>query len=77
MGLGFALGLLLISAIREILGAGTVTLFPFGSFDGVIEIPGLSGAPVRVFALAAGALLVMGYLKALFNWMQSKSKGGI
>lgn len=68
MGLGFFFGLTLISLIREIFGAGTITLFPMGSFDGVIEIPGLVNAPIRIISLSAGALLVVGYLKALFNW---------
>ena len=74
MGLGFTLGLLLISAIREILGAGTITLFPVGSFDGVVSIPGLSSQPARVLALAPGALLVIGFLKALFNWLEMRKK---
>ncbi|MCD6397782.1 MAG: electron transport complex subunit E [Spirochaetaceae bacterium] len=69
MGIGFTLALLLISLVREVLGAGTITLFPIGSFSGVIQIPGLVDSPVRIFGLAAGALLVMGFLKALFNWI--------
>ncbi len=74
MGVGFTLGLGLISLIREVLGAGSITLFPIGNFDGVIRIPGLYDSPIRVMSLAAGALLVMGYLKALFNWMESRKK---
>jgi len=74
MGIGFTLGLLLISLIREVLGAGTITLLPIGNFNGVIRIPGLYSAPVRVIALATGALLVMGYLKALFNWFEQRKK---
>jgi electron transport complex protein RnfE len=70
MGVGFTLGLLLISAIREILGAGTITLIAVGSFDGVIRIPALSSQPARVLALAPGALLVIGFLKAFFNWLE-------
>ncbi len=69
MGAGFTLGLLLISLIREVLGSGTITLFPMGGFSGVITIPVLSDNPIRVFGLAAGALLVIGFLKAFFNWM--------
>ena len=57
MGIGFTFALFLISLVREILGAGTITLFPMGSWDGIIVIPILSNAPVRVMALAAGALL--------------------
>ena len=73
MGIGFTLSLSLIALIREIFGAGTITLFPIGSFDGVITIPGLSESPVRVLTLAAGALLVMGYLKAFFRWKSARS----
>ena len=74
MGIGFTLSLTLIALIREIFGAGTITLFPMGSFSGVITIPGLSDSPVRVLTLAAGALLVMGYLKAFFQWKTSRSE---
>jgi len=63
MGLGFTLGLLLISLFREALGAGTITLF------GTLRLPWLSSHPLRVLALASGAFLVTGYLKALFNWL--------
>ena len=74
MGIGFTLGLLLISFIREVLGNGTITLFPIGNFSGTIELPFLAGHPVRVIGLPAGALLVMGYLKALFNYISMKQR---
>ena len=76
MGIGFTLSLSLIALIRETLGAGTITLFPIGSFSGVITVPGLSESPVRVLTLAAGALLLMGYLKAFFQWKTARSNGG-
>ncbi len=76
MGIGFTLSLSLIALIRETLGAGTITLFPVGSFSGVITVPGLSESPVRVLTLAAGALLLMGYLKAFFQWKTARSNGG-
>lgn len=76
MGLGFTFGLVLIALVREVFGAGTITLFALGGFDGVIEIPGLVNAPARVIGLAAGALLVVGYLKAVFDWTQRKKQGG-
>jgi electron transport complex protein RnfE len=72
MGIGFTIALTVISLVRESLGVGTITLFPMGSFDGVIRIPGIIDSPARVFALAAGALLVMGYLKALVNIIQDR-----
>jgi len=69
MGIGFTLSLTIIAFCREFLGAGTITLMPIQSlnFDGKIEIPLLSKSPIRVFSLSAGALLVVGYLKAFFN----------
>lgn len=74
MGIGFTIGLVMIAFCREVLGAGTITLFAVGNFDGVIEIPGLSAAPARVIGLSAGALLVVGYLKSLFDTLQRKKK---
>lgn len=74
MGVGFTLALLLIAAIREVFGAGTITLVPIGSFDGVIEIPILSTYPVRVIAVASGALLLMGLLKAFFTWNTERKR---
>jgi electron transport complex protein RnfE len=76
MGIGFTLGLFMIAFVREVVGAGTITLFAIGSFDGVIRIPVIYEAPARVVALATGALLVIGYLKALFDWQQAR-RGGV
>ncbi len=74
MGVGFTIGILIISLVREVFGAGTISLFPVGNFDGVIEIPGLFDHPVMVFGQSPGALLVMGLLMAVFNWLLSLSK---
>ena len=67
IGIGFILALSLIAFVREVLGAGTITLFPIGTFDGVVRISGLAEGPVGVLVLAPGALFVMGYLSALFG----------
>jgi len=64
MGIGFTLALTLIALIREAFGAGTITLI-----NTVITVPWFNKWPVRVMTLAAGALLLMGYLKAFFNWL--------
>ncbi len=74
MGVGFTMGLTLIALIREVFGAGTITLVALGGFDGVIKIPLLYTYPVRVMTLAAGALLLMGYLKAFFNWFADQRR---
>ena len=75
MGLGFTLALTIIAFIRESLGSGTITIISIGNFDGVIKLPFLKDKPIRVFGYPAGALLVMGYLKALFNILQDRKKG--
>jgi Na+-translocating ferredoxin:NAD+ oxidoreductase subunit E len=58
MGLGFTIALVAIAFVRELLGNGTI----FG-----LAVPLLSKSPIRVFGFAAGALLVIGYLKALWD----------
>lgn len=68
MGAGFTIGLTIIALIREVFGNGTITLFAIGNWDGVIKVPVLNASPIRVLAVSAGALLVMGYLKAFFVW---------
>ncbi len=66
MGLGFTVGLTSIALVREVLGAGTITLFPDG---GVLRIPGLADSPALIFAFPAGALIVVGFLQAFFRWL--------
>jgi electron transport complex protein RnfE len=65
-GAAFAAALALIALVREVLGAGTITLFRLGSFGGVWRIRGL--APARVLAVAPGAFLLLGYASALVRW---------
>ena len=67
MGIGFTLSLMLIAFIREILGAGTLTLWESGSTIYRFVIPGLSEAPVSVLATPAGALFVVGFVIAGIN----------
>ena len=67
MGIGFTLSLMLIAFIREILGAGTLTLWESGSTGYRFVIPGLSEAPVSVLATPAGALFVVGFVIAGIN----------
>lgn len=61
-GIRFALALVLIAVVREVLGAGTITLVPMASFGGTIAVGGLVDQPVRALGLAGGALLCLGYL---------------
>lgn len=60
MGIGFSLALIIISAIREALGNGT--LFGHPIFNGNYE-------PAIIMVLAPGAFLVMGVLIGLLNFL--------
>ncbi|MDD5584119.1 MAG: electron transport complex subunit E [Candidatus Omnitrophica bacterium] len=62
MGAGFILALLLISAIREVVGAGT--------FFGHTLIKGYE--PMFLLVLPSGALLVIGLLMGFFNILKQR-----
>ena len=64
MGIGFTLALILIAAIREILGAG--------QFFGITLVKGY--LPATMMILAPGALLTMGLLIAIVNYFHIKAK---
>jgi Na+-translocating ferredoxin:NAD+ oxidoreductase subunit E len=66
IGAAYVLTLTGIAVVREVLGAGRITLFGFGDFDGVLMVPGLADHPARFFGLPAGALIVAGYARAAF-----------
>jgi len=61
MGLGFAMALMILGALREILGSGAVFNISIYEGDGAL-----------VFVLAPGAFIVLGYLIALINKLQKK-----
>lgn len=62
MGAGFTLALVVISAIREVLGNGTIA--------GLIVVK--SFEPALLFILAPGALLVIGILIGVFNYFTER-----
>jgi electron transport complex protein RnfE len=70
MGLGFALVLVVIGAIREILGSGTLfadmqLLFGAGAASWEVDI--LGGSGLLMLVLPPGAFIVVGFLVALKN----------
>ena len=68
MGLGFTLGLSVLGAVREIIGAGTI--LGFDIFGGLYE-------PAIMFILPPGAFIVLGTVLAILNVIKSKkNKGG-
>lgn len=64
MGAGFTLSLMVLGAVREILGNGAV----FG-----IELFGEAFSPMLVMILPPGAFLTLGVLMAVFNAVKAKA----
>ncbi len=62
---GFAVALIIISLIREILGTGGLA---WGD-TAIFTLPVLGDHPLTVLALNPGAFLVIGLLLALFRWV--------
>ncbi|MEE9461506.1 MAG: electron transport complex subunit E [Bacteroidales bacterium] len=61
MGLGFTMALVMLGAVREILGSGSLFGLKFIQGDGMI-----------VFVLAPGAFLALGYLIVIINMINKK-----
>lgn len=66
MGIGFTIALMMISAVREILGNGTIMGNP---------VFGEGYQPALLFVLAPGGFLVLGLLMALINKVSSMKPG--
>ncbi|MBO5248472.1 MAG: electron transport complex subunit E [Clostridia bacterium] len=65
MGIGFTVALVIISAIRELLGSGTLLGF---------KITPQSFSPAVLLISPVGGFLVVGGLIALVQWIKSKSR---
>ena len=65
-GLGFTLALTIISAIRELIGNGTILGY---------NIMGEAFSPALIIILPAGGFLVLGFLIALVQYIMQKGKG--
>jgi hypothetical protein len=64
-----------LSLVREPLGMGSIS-FP-GGVQGILEISGSGGFfPVRIFAVSAGGLLILGYGISLFRYFRGFHTGG-
>lgn len=79
IGLGFTISLMLIGAIREILGTNTITfmssLSELTGYRAVYKVyPDMSLLPNPIFSSGAGAFLVLGFLLALFNAFKKEEK---
>ena len=65
MGLGFLLALVLVGAIRALLGKGSI-----------MGVQLTSGNPMLIMILPTGGFFVIGLLMGLFNWLEGKYFGG-
>ncbi len=67
MGLGFTLGLCILGTVREVLGAGSITVWG----DMKFVIPGYE--PMILMILAPGGFIVLGMILGLMNHLQAAS----
>ena len=65
MGAGFTLSLMVLGAVREILGSGALL---------GVELFGESFTPMLVMILPPGAFLTLGVLMAIFNAVKDKNE---
>lgn len=66
MGIGFTLGLVILAACREILGAGTITVW--GSLKWQVH----GADPILLMVLAPGGFIALGCLLGFMNHIQAK-----
>lgn len=66
MGLGFTIGLTLLSAVRELVGAGTLLGYPI--------LLDMGYQPALLFILAPGGFITLGLLMALVNKLRRPAK---
>lgn len=75
MGFGFTLTLALLGAVREFIGAGTITIFQMG--ETLIQLDPFAGSYVGVLVmiLPPGAFISLGFMVALQNFLMARQKG--
>jgi electron transport complex protein RnfE len=66
MGVGFTLALVLLGAIRELLGSGSLLNIP---------VTGATFEPVLIMVLPPGAFLTIGFVLGFFNWLENRREG--
>jgi electron transport complex protein RnfE len=66
MGVGFTLALILLGAIREFLGSGSLLNIP---------VTGATFEPVLIMVLPPGAFLTIGFVLGFFNWLENRRDG--
>jgi len=64
IGLGFALAILLVAGVREVLGSGTIWGYPWLPTSLPVRY-----VPASILIQAPGAFLVLGLLMGFFKWL--------
>jgi|SRR5690554_916108 len=72
MGIGFTLALILLSAVRELLGTGTLFVAKDFGFSGFTIFPEALGAKIMI--MPPGAFITLGLLLAGINWISRKKE---
>ena len=72
MGLGYGLALLIISFVREFLGAGTITLWGNIKLDLTTVYAALGIEPISFFTSSAGAFLVLGIVLGIIQAINNR-----
>ena len=72
MGLGYGLALLIISFVREFLGAGTITLWGNIKLDLTGVYAALGIEPISFFTSSAGAFLVLGIVLGIIQAINNR-----
>lgn len=66
MGLGFLLALVMVGAVRELIGKGSI-----------MGVHIVSSNPLLIMVLPTGGFFAIGLLMGLFNWIEDKYFGGV
>lgn len=74
MGLGYSMALIIISVIREFLGAGTITIWGNLKINLTFLFKAIGLNPISFFTSSAGAFLVLGIILAVIQAMNIKKE---
>ncbi len=68
MGIGYTIAIAMLAFIRELFGAGTLTLFMYGDVNIKFNlIPNNAFEPISILILAPGAFITLGLLLGVIN----------
>lgn len=73
MGFGYTIALLIISACRQLIGSGTLSLYnPFNASQTIFELKLFEDYAVSLFSQPAGAFITLGCILAFIAWLNMR-----